>query len=172
MGGADKPLTQHRGQALVQLVLARLGAEVGHCIVSANRNLDLYQELADQALPKQAPVTLVTDQLADYQGPLAGIQAALQHCTTPWFLVCPGDAPTVPRNLLDVLGGKRDRARACVAHDGEQQQHLHFLGHTGLLAPLSLYLDSGRRSVAGFHEANGALSVQVGAPDQFANINK
>jgi molybdopterin-guanine dinucleotide biosynthesis protein A len=172
MGGADKPLVLHNNKPMIQQVLARLGAQVGRCVVSANRNLEQYQHLADAVLPQHAPISIITDQLADYQGPLAGIHSALHQCKTPWFVVCPGDAPTLPHNLLDSLSKHRNPAYATVAHDGERQQQLHFLGHCSLLKPLEQYLQSGRRSVAGFHEANAAVSVHFGAPQDFASINR
>lgn len=171
MGGLDKPLALHGGVPMVQQVLEHLGQQVSHCLVSANRNLKQYQTIADKTLPAHAPILVVADQLPDYQGPLAGIHSALMQCKTSWFLVCPGDAPNLPRNLLDRLGEHRNEDHACVAHDGERQQQLHFLGHRSLLEPLKRYLDSGRRSVAGFHEQNAALSVRFGDAQDFASIN-
>lgn len=175
MGGIDKPLALHGqepAQPMVQQVLARLGQQVNHCLVSANRNLEQYRAIADKTLPAQAPILVIADQLPDYQGPLAGIHSALLHCKTDWFVVSPGDAPNVPSNLLDKLGEHRSKEQACVAHDGDRQQQLHFLGHRSLLERLEAYLDSGRRSVAGFHEQNAALSVRFGHTQDFASINQ
>lgn len=171
MGGVDKPLALHEGEPMVQQVLQRLGPQIDRCLVSANRNLEQYQEIADKTLPAHVPRSVVADQLPDYQGPLAGIHSALMHCKTSWFVVCPGDAPNLPSNLLDRLGEHRNEKQACVAHDGERQQQLHFLGHRSLLEPLERYLASGRRSVAGFHEQNTALSVRFGDAQDFASIN-
>ena len=159
------------GEPMVQQVLKRLGPQVDHCVISANRNLERYQAIADKTLPAFAPILVAPDQLPDYQGPLAGVHSALVHCKTEWFVVCPGDAPNLPSNLLVKLGAHRSANHASVAHDGERQQHLHFLGHRSLLKPLVQYLDSGLRSVAGFHEQNAAQSVRFDDLQAFASIN-
>ena len=91
--GADKPLLHWRGETLVAQVLRRLRPQVKRIIISANRNLDTYGRLA--------PV--VADALPGYQGPLAGIAAALGNCPTPWAVVCPGDAPLIPADLVERL---------------------------------------------------------------------
>ena len=91
--GADKPLMHWRGEALAAQVVRRLRPQVAGMLISANRNLDAYRRLA--------PV--VADALPGHQGPLAGIAAALERCATPWAAVCPGDAPLIPRDLVQRL---------------------------------------------------------------------
>ena len=91
--GADKPLMQWRGEALAAQVVRRLRPQVAGMLISANRNLNAYRRLA--------PV--VADALPGHQGPLAGIAVALERCATPWAAVCPGDAPLIPRDLVQRL---------------------------------------------------------------------
>ena len=91
--GADKPLLRWQGETLVSRVVQRLRPQVDGILISANRNLDAYRRLAPVA----------ADELPDFQGPLAGIAATLGQCATPWAVVCPGDAPLIPMDLVEHL---------------------------------------------------------------------
>ena len=74
MGGADKGLQLLDGRPLVHWVLDRLRPQVGRVVISANRNLDRYREFG-------CPV--LSDTLAGFAGPLAGLQAAMAEAGTP-----------------------------------------------------------------------------------------
>ena len=62
--GRDKGLIDWQGKPLVQHVALRLRPQVGQLIISCNRNIETYRELADKT---------VTDSRRDFQGPLAGL---------------------------------------------------------------------------------------------------
>ena len=66
--GADKGLLDFKGQPMVSHALNALAKQVHLVLVSANRHLEQYEALG---------VPVVRDRLADYQGPLAGIEAWL-----------------------------------------------------------------------------------------------
>ena len=86
MGGDDKGLILFAGEPLVKKICAALQPQVAEILINANRNHAEYRRLGHRIIP---------DQLADYQGPLAGMHAALQAIETDWLLTIPCDGPFV-----------------------------------------------------------------------------
>lgn len=184
--GADKPLMHWRGETLVDQVARRLRPQVAGMVISANRNLDAYRRLA--------PV--VADALPGHQGPLAGIAAALERCPTPWAAVCPGDAPLIPRDLVQRLAatigadlsepgqeaggaGATDRPQCRPADDeshgpapaafvrvGGRSHHLHCLLRTSAIGHLRRYLAAGRRGAQGWLAALGAVAADFSGQEE------
>lgn len=104
MGGVDKGLQAFRGQPLALHTLRRLQPQVGRVMISANRNLPVYETFGVPVWP---------DGLADYAGPLAGFLTGLEHCATPWLLTVPCDGPLFPPDLAGRL------ASAAAAQDAD-----------------------------------------------------
>jgi len=161
-GGADKPLLPWGKRPLIDHVAARLAPQVCCLYISANRNAHRYQAYGE----------VVADTLADFQGPLAGIQSVLASITTPWFVVCPGDSPLLPHQLVQTLWAHRQGQRSVVAVADGRQQHLHFLGHRQLLTPLNAYLADGQRSVRHFHQQQQAIGCPFTDNEAFRNVNQ
>lgn len=173
--GADKPLMHWRGEALAAQVARRLRPQVAGMVISANRNLEAYRRLA--------PV--VADALPGHQGPLAGIAAALERCPTPWAAVCPGDAPLIPRDLVQRLAAAIDRPQCRPADDEShgpapaafvrvdgRSHHLHCLLRTSAIGHLRRYLATGRRDAQGWLAALGAVTADFsGQEEAFRNFN-
>ena len=92
--GSDKGLLPWHGEPLVVHVVNRLTPQVDQLLVSCNRNRDRYGEIA----------TLTQSDLrADYQGPLAGLEAAAADILHPLLLVVPCDSPALPLDLAERL---------------------------------------------------------------------
>ena len=92
MGGVDKGLQLFHGVPLAQQALLRLLPQVGNVIINANRNIAEYESFG-------VPVWPDDNALGEFAGPLAGMTAALRHCTTPYLLTVPCDAPLFPLDL-------------------------------------------------------------------------
>ncbi len=163
LGGRDKGLVPLAGQPLIGHVRAALDGQVGRLLVCANRNLAQY---AAFALP-------CSDRKPGFHGPLAGIDAALADCTTPWLLTVPVDCPQPPADLalrLCLAAGSAD-TRAAVAHDGTQRQPLFAVYRCELAdsAELALARDS---PVWRWQDECGAVEVDFSdAPLAFVNLN-
>lgn len=91
LGGRDKGLMPWRGQPIAAHLVALLRPLVSEVIISCNRHHALYQRWADH---------LVSDQQADYPGPLAGILSGLHACNRSHLLVVPCDLPQLDQALL------------------------------------------------------------------------
>jgi molybdopterin-guanine dinucleotide biosynthesis protein A len=167
VGGADKPLLPFRGRALVEQVVSRVTPQVRHVLISANRNLERYAEYGE----------VVRDALEGHQGPLAGVAAALTRCQTDWLLVCPGDAPNLPRDLVHRLatGVQASGTRipvAAIPHDGERLQPLPVLMHRSVRDDLTARLESGERGVQAWLATLSCAEVRFpGAAAAFASRN-
>lgn len=164
MGGVDKGLQAFRGQPLVAHVLQRLAPQVGAVMISANRNLDRYAALGVPVWP---------DTQGDFAGPLAGFEAGLAHCTTPYMVTAPCDVPLIPDDLVARLAaglGQADIAVAATPEDGAlRMQPVFCLLKTGLLPSLREFLQSGQGKIGLW--VRGHACVQVPFEQSFAGAN-
>ncbi|MBS0308908.1 MAG: molybdenum cofactor guanylyltransferase, partial [Proteobacteria bacterium] len=94
MGDADKGLQQLHGTPLVQHAIHRLQPQVSALLLNANRNLAQYQAFG---------IPLCSDETANFDGPLAGLQAGLRQCKTPLLATAPCDSPFFPMNMVQRL---------------------------------------------------------------------
>ena len=164
VGGVDKGLLQYRGSTLVERVLDRIAPQADEIIISANRNREQYESLGHQ---------VVGDKLDDYQGPLAGLQAALPGCKHESVLVVACDMPQLPADLSQRLLPPLEACQLTYAWDGEREQYLVAALHRSLMASLEAYLASGGRSVHGWYSSLDCRSVDFShSPEAFHNINQ
>ena len=167
--GEDKGLLVFNGEPIVKKVFKSLSQQVHMVVVSANRHVEEYQSFG-------APV--VKDRLPDYQGPLAGIEAALTVCMTPYALVVPCDAPFIRHDLAQKLYDKMEETNVNIVfaqsytEQGEVAAEPTFaLIRSCMLSHLRVYLDSGKRKVLGWYELTDHASVLIDDPLCFANAN-
>ena len=106
MGGVDKGLQSFNGIPLALHAVQRLGLQVGHVLVNANRNLAAYESFGVPVWP---------DGLADYAGPLAGFLTGLERCETPYLLTVPCDSPLFPLDLASRLAAALADQQADIA---------------------------------------------------------
>jgi len=173
MGNVDKGLQPFRSSTMVEHVLARLRPQVGPVAISANRNLDTYRAFGAMVLPDE-----IADGVEPYPGPLAGLEAGLRQCATPYLLAVPCDSPFLPADLAARLSTALEEADADVAYAATQeagkraQPHPVFcLVRADRLPVLSAYLREGGRRVDGWHRDLKAVEVVFDDADAFRNIN-
>ena len=169
VGGEDKGLLVFNGEPIVKKVFKSLNQQVHMVVVSANRHVEEYQSFG---------VPVVKDRLPDYQGPLAGIEAALTVCMTPYALVVPCDAPFIRHDLAQKLYDKMEETNVNIVfaqsytEQGEVAAEPTFaLIRSCMLSHLRVYLDSGKRKVLGWYELTDHASVLIDDPLCFANAN-
>ncbi|WP_325921012.1 molybdenum cofactor guanylyltransferase MobA [Kluyvera cryocrescens] len=163
MGGKDKGLMLLNGKPLWQHVADRLRPQVNSIVISANRNLPVYQA---SGLP------IITDTLPGYPGPLAGILSVIQQVSAEWFLFCPCDTPFIPGFLAERLENKRHQAPVVWVHDGERDHPAVVLVHRSLASKIEEYLARGDRRVMVFMREVGGHSVDFSdMKSAFHNMN-
>lgn len=165
MGGDDKGWVPLAGQPLIEHVLTRLRPQVDEVLINANRNEARYRALA--------PV--VSDGLADFQGPLAGMLAGLAAARHDWVLFVPCDGPALPTDLMQrfraALAEQPD-AELVVAHDGSHLQPVVALLHRALQGSLREALAQGERKIAAWFGRHQMVVVPFAdQPDAFVNLN-
>ncbi len=152
VGGQDKGLLIRQGKPLAAQVAERLRPQVGQLIISCNRNTGYYATLAD---------TTIADTRRDFQGPLAGIEAAAQLIDSVFLIVCPCDTPELPHDLTARLVNTLALSGKAIsyAHDGERGHYLCAALRSAILPSLSEYLDRGERAVRHWYADQGAVPV-------------
>ena len=164
MNGEDKGLILLKNKPLISYVVDVVVKKVASILVSANRNIDLYQEFGK----------VITDELSDFQGPLAGISAAMDKSSTKYLLVLPCDGPFINSELIDrlVLEMERNNGKICVASDGDRMHPTFSLINTDLKNDLSKFLDDGNRKLGLWFRNNNAIEVDFSDQiDVFINLN-
>lgn len=165
MGGADKGLIDVGGQTLVDRTLAALRPQVRTVLINANRNFDAYAQRGCSVLP---------DATAAFDGPLAGMAAALAVIDTPWLLAVPCDCPQIGADLAARLLSAATGAGAelAVAHDGERLQPVFALLHHDLHAPLVEYLAQGGRRLDRWFASRRMVTADFAdSAETFVNLN-
>jgi molybdenum cofactor guanylyltransferase len=111
MGGGDKARITIGGVTILQRVLACLKPQCTGLVINANGDPARF---ADTKLP------VISDNVPDFAGPLAGILAgldwtALHMPECEWLASAPGDCPFLPNDLVTRLHAARAAAGAPLA---------------------------------------------------------
>lgn len=165
MGGQDKGLLALAGQPLVAHLIDALQPQVESLLINANRNRVAYQALG-------WPV--VSDQVGEFFGPLAGMLSALEVAHTPYVLSVPCDSPLLVRDYAQRMYQTllNQSAELSVAHDGKRLQPVFALLSTSLCTSLQAYLAAGERKIdRWFAQHRMAVADFSDAPSMFRNIN-
>jgi molybdopterin-guanine dinucleotide biosynthesis protein A len=165
----DKGLILLQSKPLIAHVCDRLKPQVGSLIISCNRNIARYKNFAVQT---------VGDQRQEYQGPLAGLEAAAPYIKSGFLIVVGCDTPNLPYDLVGrliqpLLTLAKDGPDISYVHDGEREQYLCAALRRESLFSLTPYLDGGGRAVRGWYETQNTTSVDFSDQrSSFKNYNK
>lgn len=168
MGGADKGLLRLCERPMISLVLETLQPQVDTLLINTNRHLETYRDLATAFNAE-----IISDALADFQGPLAGIASGLAACRTDDLLCVPCDSPLLPADLAARLLAAReaDSADIAVAFCGRLQPVFALLP-CRLLPSLMAYLEAGDRKIdRWYHQHHVATADFSDQPELFLNVN-
>ena len=118
MGGGDKPMRIIGGRTILERAIARLKPQCDGLILNAN---------GDPARFSAFGLPVISDNVADFPGPLAGILAALDWTaanrpSVEWILSAAADCPFLPRDLVARLyqALQQQNAQLAVAASGGQ----------------------------------------------------
>ncbi len=166
MGGQDKGLIELAGRPMIEYVLEALRGQADGIIISANRNLQRYTTYG-------WPV--VTDTMADYCGPLAGMASALRAAPDGLLLTAPCDSPLMAGDYAARMREALEQANAriAVARDNERLQPVFALLSTDLHADLVAYLDAGERKIDRWYTRHPMVEVDFSdRAEMFLNVNR
>ncbi len=173
MGGVDKGLALLDDRPMVAHVITRLAPQVNSLIINANRNQSSYAAFGHPVWPDEQP---------DFAGPLAGLQAGLSHCASPYLVTAPCDSPYLPHDLVSRLAQSLQNANADLAvattieHSDPggrtiQPQPVFMLLKTGLLTELNDFLQGGGRKMETWYSRLNYCVTLFTDADAFRNIN-
>ncbi len=166
--GRDKGWVMHQGLPLIEHALACLAAQTTvptRILISANRNIDAY---------KQTGHAVVTDERADFAGPLAGIEAGLMRCKKHNLLVIPCDTPLLPPDLFERLEqtlAENPSTLAAYAVTNDGPQPLCCLLRPSAAGWLAKYLDDHHAAAIKWLDQLGACAVHFEDSAAFSNFN-
>jgi molybdopterin-guanine dinucleotide biosynthesis protein A len=170
LGGVDKGLQAFEGLPLAQHALQRLMPQVGRMMISANRNLEIYEGMG-------VPVWADEPSSSGHEGPLAGFLAGLAHCETPYLVTVPCDSPRMPLDLVQRLwqalqDEAADVAVAATQRGGEiKLEPVFCLMRRELQASLQSYMQSGQRKIERWTAKQRRAEVLFADAAAFANVN-
>ncbi|GAB3356554.1 molybdenum cofactor guanylyltransferase [Lysobacter tyrosinilyticus] len=161
LGGVDKAWMQRDGVPQVLRWRRRFAAEASAMLVSANRDFHRYRE---------AGIDAVADRVEGDFGPIAGIEALLAHCRTPWLLTLPVDLVGVNDCLAQTLCAER-APNGAFARDEDGDQPLVALWNVEVALPAA------GAAIEGNERAIHALQARLQMPAvhfngvRFGNLN-
>jgi len=135
MNYQDKGLIEYNGQPMISYPIKALSKVVNNVIINANRNIEIYQ---------QFNLPVITDHTNQFNGPLAGILAAMDYIDTDILLVIPCDSPFIKATHLKrlLLSLFENDADVAVAFDGNRLHPVFLALKTTLKSSLMNYLDN------------------------------
>jgi molybdenum cofactor guanylyltransferase len=118
LGGIDKCLVPLVGRTLLELVIERARPQVARLLLNAN---------GDPARFGAFGLPVISDVIADYAGPLAGLLTGLEWAgrnapDCPWVVSFASDSPFFPQELVTRLRAavQAEAAEAACAASGER----------------------------------------------------
>lgn len=151
MNRQDKGLMLFNNKPMITYVVDVAGREVARLLISANRNIEKYQQYGE----------VISDDLNDFQGPLAGISKAISVAKTPYLLVLPCDSPlinqTIIQRLIDAMN--KNNADICVADDGVRMHPAIAIIKVKMRNNLLDFLTSGNRKLGLWVQQNNFFKV-------------
>ena len=168
MGAVDKGLQPFRGTTMVEHAIARLAPQVDFLMLNANQNSAIYAGFGVPVWPDARP---------DYAGPLAGIEAGLRHCSTPYLMTVPCDSPFLPHDLVARLSAAmlEQDAEIAIPVTGSgaerQSQPVFALLKVSLLDELATFLQNDGHKMMAWFAAQKLVEVFFEDEAAFRNIN-
>lgn len=165
MGGLDKGLQLFAGRPMVELMLDALGGVCANILISANRNLEIYQRYGHK---------VVADGRVGFEGPLAGLMATMPYVTDEYVVFVPCDVPrlggvVLPRLFQSLLQSGVD---VCIAADAERIHYSIAVCRTqAALQALCRTWEDGQRSLRAWQQLLRRSVVQFEDASLFVNCN-
>lgn len=168
MHGKDKGLIFFEDNLLANIALSKLKKMVWQVVINANNNISSYEDFG-------TPV--VQDTRPDF-GPIAGIEAVLERCSTEYLAIAPCNMPNMPENYVSELFFGLEETGADVSYiiwkdksGAYTREPLLALIKTNLLPRLHQYLNLGKKDILNWYHEQHYVEVSFGKESDFFNIN-
>lgn len=165
MNHQDKGLVLFKNAPLISYAIAAMSPVVDELLINANRHFDDYSAFG---------FPVIADEIAGFQGALAGILTAIAHTDSEILLTMPCDSPFFKTKHLQKLLSALENSNAeiAVACDSERWHPVFLALKTSLKASLKAYLNSGERKIENWIKQQNFLAVNLNdEADIFLNLN-
>jgi molybdenum cofactor guanylyltransferase len=165
MGGQDKGQIKLNDQPLIEYVIEAIRPQVATILINANRHHEFYAQYGYPVL---------SDQLEDYQGPLAGFSSGMHAAATAYIVTVPCDGPLLAPDLVKrlIAALQEKKADLAVAHDGQRLQPVYALIPVNLVTSLDAFLASGQRKIDRWYVQHAmAIADFSDIAQTFLNVN-
>ncbi|NOY66203.1 MAG: molybdenum cofactor guanylyltransferase [Gammaproteobacteria bacterium] len=162
--GRDKGLIEANNSRLIDHVLNIIKPQVSSIMISANRNLEKYKQLGYPVL---------TDNNDAYDGPLAGILAALEHINDGLLAVIPCDMPDIPKDIISQLQQQMlsEKADICCVSDNNNLQPLLSIMNKQVQKALKEFLQADKHKVQDWFNQQNMTTLNLDNNNPLFNIN-
>jgi len=164
MNGANKALVPFLGRPMLAQVIELLAPQVDQILINANQDFEHFR-------PFTFP--LISDEIGEYAGPLAGLHAGLKASEQEWILTVPCDSPLLPQDLAKRLmqAVQAQQADIAIAKTDVQTHPVFCLCKKSLCDDLAAYLKQGGRKVSAWQQTHHCIEVSFEHELAFSNIN-
>jgi len=165
MNNQDKGLIDYHNRPMVSYAVDAMSQVASTVFINANRNLLDYKGFGYQ---------VISDQTDSFDGPLAGILAAMNHTETDILCIMPCDSPLIRAgHLTKLISALIDNnADIAVAFDGERIHPVFLALKPSLQTSLTTYLQQGDRKIDLWLFQHNVIKVDFSnEANVFLNIN-
>jgi molybdopterin-guanine dinucleotide biosynthesis protein A len=165
MNGEDKGLILFQKKPLIQHVIARLIPQTVEILISANREIEIYETFGYPVLQ---------DATDTFLGPLAGFLLGLTHAKQEYVLTVPCDSPLLPLDLAQRLynGMTESNSDIAIASSGGVTHPVFCLMKKGVLTSLQIFMGRGERKVGAWQKSQAYCEVDFSdCGNAFVNLN-
>jgi molybdenum cofactor guanylyltransferase len=161
--GQNKALIHFKQKPLIEHVYDRLKYQVEKVYININQACKNFKYKEN----------IIPDKKQNYQGPLAGLDAALQMIQTEWLQIAPCDSPFLPLDLTQILMNKSKQSLHKIIIPQTQNNIHPTLGlfHSSIADDLNLFLKNKDRGFINFINSVGFEGVSFENEHAFVNIN-
>jgi molybdopterin-guanine dinucleotide biosynthesis protein A len=161
LDGMDKAWIERDGIPQVLRWRRRFERETDAMIVSANRDLQRYEAAGLHAIP---------DRIAGDFGPMAGLEALLGNCRTPWLFTIPVDLVGVNDCLVPSLWSGRSPDGAFAVDDEGRQPLVALWRVAAALPAVSAAIEHNETAIHALQARIGMTGVRLEGV-RFGNLN-
>lgn len=164
MNGVNKALMPFLGRPMLAQVIERLAPQVDEVFINANQDFEHF---------KRFSLSMVSDEIGEFAGPLAGLHAGLKASQHEWVLCVPCDSPLLPKDLANRLleAAQAQQADIAIAKTDIQNHPVFCLCKKSLCDDLATYLKQGGRKVREWQQSHACVEVHFEKELNFSNIN-
>jgi molybdenum cofactor guanylyltransferase len=184
MDGEDKGLVLYNNKPLIESVIERIKPQVDNIVISANRNIERYKKFGYPVVNDSASNQGNNKNI--YQGPMAGIAAALPQCKNEWVFIIACDMPLISDTIVPQLEaslktddlkidslktGHRNNKKTIAIAEVNKKFQLAMLLNKNLLPSIQLSLKNDQLKLMQWVNSNNISPVSFSAENEFRNVN-